>query len=169
MQALIRFFIELCALRRAPQQLPASEALFAVVLAADLVAGLLVGLMAGQGPGTSLLQGLAEIALMLGALQLALRIFKHPRRFLQAATALLGSGALIGLLALIPLSMNPTGSATTDLAALGAVLFLALVVWSLVVTGHILRHTFELTLGQGVAIAVAFEILAVALIGTLLG
>jgi len=168
-QALIRFFVELCALRRTPQQLPASEVLLAVVLAVDLVAGLLVGLMAGQGPGTSLLQGVAEIALMLGALQLALRIVKHPRRFLQAATALLGSGALIGLLALIPLSMNPTGSATTDLAALGAVLFLALVVWSLVVTGHILRHTFDLTLGQGAAIAVAFEILAVALIGSLLG
>lgn len=169
MQALIRFFVELCALGRTPQQLPASEALLGVVLAADLVADLLVGLMAGQGPGTSLLQGAAEIALMLGALQLALRIVKHPGRFLQAATALLGSSALIGLLALIPLSMNPTGSATTDLAALGALLFLALVLWSLVVTGHILRHTFDLTLGQGAAIALAFEILAVALIGSLLG
>lgn len=169
MQALIRFFIELCLLRRTPQQLPASDALFVLMLAADLVAGLLVGIVAGQHWWASLTQGTAELALMLLILWLALSLIKHPGRFLQAATALLGTGALIGVLALVPLAMNPSGTLTSDLAALGAVLFLALVIWSLIITGHILRHTFEITLGQGTAIAVAFEVFSVAMISALLG
>ena len=63
--------------------------------------------------------------------------------------------------------MSPTGTEPTDLAALGAFLLLAIVVWGIVVTGHILRHTFSITLGQGSAIAVAFQIVVVTLVTSL--
>jgi hypothetical protein len=166
-QALIQFFIELCLLRKAPQDLPGSDVLFRLTLAADLVVGVLVGLAAGLSVTTGLLQGGLEIAMMLGALYGALMLTGHPARFQQAATALLGTGALIGIIAVAPLAMNATGTEETDAAALGAVLLLALMVWSVVVTGHILRHTFAITLGQGAAVAVAFELLAIALLGGL--
>ncbi len=169
MQALIIFFVELCALRRAPQDLPASTALFGIMLIADLFAGLLGGLTVGIPWWTSLIQGVVEIALMLAALHAALRLMKMPARFLQAATALLGSGALLGLVAILPLSLNPTGSQETNLAALGAFLLLGLVIWGVVVTGHILRHTFGITLGQGAAVAIAFEIATITLISGLIG
>ena len=161
MQALITFFVELCLLRRPPQDLPASEFLLGIVLVADLLVGMLVGLTAGLSWWVSLLQGMVEILLTLAALYAALTQFKRRARFVQASTAFLGSGALLGLVALLPLSLNPTGSEETDLAALGAFLLLALVVWGILVTGHILRHTFSITLGQGAAVAVAFEILTV--------
>lgn len=118
MQALITFFVELCALRRAPQDLPASEILLGIVLVADLFVGLLVGVTAGISLLMSLIQGAVEISLMLGALHAALSLLKMPARFLQSATALLGSGALLGLAALMPLSLNPTGHQETNLAAL---------------------------------------------------
>ncbi len=169
MQALITFFVELCMLRRAPQDLPASEILFGLVLVADLLVGLLVGLTAGLSFWTSLIQGVAEIAITLAALLLALNLLKLAARFIQSSTALLGSGALLGLLALMPLSLNPTGDQQTDLAALGAFLLLGLVIWGILVTGHILRHTFDITLGQGAAIAVAFEVFTVTLITGLFG
>jgi hypothetical protein len=38
-----------------------------------------------------------------------------------------------------------------------------------VVTGHILRHTFQISLGQGAAIAVAFKVGVVLLIGLAFG
>ncbi|NCA70311.1 MAG: hypothetical protein EOM91_09425 [Sphingobacteriia bacterium] len=167
MKALILFFIELCAMRRGPQDLPAAPLLLALMAIASLLTGLLIGLVAGLPLGSGLTQSLAELALTLGALYAALRLLGRDARFLQAATALLGAGVLIGLLAVVPLSLNPTGSQETDLAALGALMLLALVVWSLVVTGHILRHTFEITLGQGVAVAVAFKISTLILIGSL--
>ncbi|MTW21039.1 hypothetical protein [Allochromatium palmeri] len=167
MQALIKFFVELCLLRRPPQDLPASEMLLGVVLLADLVIGVLVGITAGLSWLTSLLQGLAEILLMLMALYAALTQLKRRPRFLQTATALLGSGAMLGLVAIPPLSLNPTGSQESDLAALGAFLLLGLVIWGILVTGHILRHAFSITLGQGSAIAVAFQIVAVTLVSSL--
>jgi hypothetical protein len=37
-------------------------------------------------------------------------------------------------------------------------LFLALVGWSVLVVGHILRHAFDLSLAQGVVIAIAFDV-----------
>jgi hypothetical protein len=44
-----------------------------------------------------------------------------------------------------------------------------LFVWSVVVTGHILRHTFRISLGQGAAIAVAFKLGMVLVVGALFG
>jgi hypothetical protein len=168
-QALIRFFFELCLLRRAPQDLPASRPLVWTLVGAELLVGLLVGLAAGLHPATSLAQGLAELALTLGALYLALLLVRHPGRFDQAASALLGTGALLGLFAVLPLAMDATGSEETDAAALGAVLLLALLVWSIAVTGHILRHTFGIGLAQGAAIALGFEVFAIATLGALFG
>ena len=169
MQALILFFVELCALRRTPQDLPASEVLLAVVAVASLVVGVLIGLVAGLSIGASFAQTLFELAMTLAALFVALRILRLDARFNQSATALLGSGIVIGAIALIPLSFNPTGSQETDLAALGALLLLVVFVWSVVVAGHILRHTFQITLGQGAAIAVAFKVGVVLLMGIAFG
>nr|WP_207280767.1 hypothetical protein [Thiocystis violacea] len=166
---MITFFVELCLLRRPPQDLPASETLLGLALIADLVVGVMVGMTAGLSWWTSFLQGVAEILLMLAALYVALKQLKRLERFIQSGTALLGSGALLGLVAILPLSLNPTGQQETDLAALGAFLLLGLVIWGIVVTGHILRHTFGITLGQGAAIAVGFQIIAVSLVTSLFG
>jgi len=167
LRALITFFVELCLLRRPPQDLPASKVLLGLTLVSDLVVGLLVGVTAGLPWLTSLLQGVAEILLMMTALYVALTQLKLRARFLQSATALLGSGALLGLVAIPPLSLNPTGSQERDLAALGAFMLLGLVIWGILVTGHILKHTFTITLGQGTAIALAFQIVAVTLVTSL--
>ncbi|WP_295384558.1 hypothetical protein [uncultured Thiodictyon sp.] len=169
MQALIRFFVELCLLRRAPQDLPASDTLLRLALSVDLVAGVLVGLASGLGLGSSVAQGIAELAFQLGLLYAALRLTGHLGRFTQSATALLGSGALFGLLALGPLGLSPTGSEESDAAALGAFLLLGLVVWNLVVIGHIVRHTFGLSLAQGVVVGLAYEVSAIVLIAVLFG
>ena len=169
MLTLITFFLDLCLLRRAPQDLPASDALFWVTLAADLCAGLLVGLASDMGLGLSLIQGATELALLLGLLHIGLYFTGRLGRFTQSATALLGTGALISLIAVLPLALHPTGSEDSDAATLGAVLLLALVVWSIVVTGHIVRHTFNLTLGQGVGVALAVELLTISAMGLLFG
>ena len=47
MSTLIRFFVELCHLRRGPQDLPGASALLGLVLVLHLVSALLVGLAAG--------------------------------------------------------------------------------------------------------------------------
>jgi hypothetical protein len=166
LSVLVRFFFELCLLRRAPQDLPASDALLAVVLVADLAVGTLLGATVGLSPGLALGEGVADVIFSLALLFLALRLLDRPARFRQTATALLGSGTLIGVIAIAPLAVLSTGTEST-LSALAGLVFLAVIAWSILVTGHILRHCFDLRLGQGVVLAVAYHFLAYTLIGGL--
>lgn len=158
MQALITFYFELCLLRRAPQDLPASDALFRLVLLADIAAGVLVGATGGVHPLVSFAQSVLEISLSLALLYGGLRLAGRPARFNQSANALLGTGALIGILALPAVALSGLAG---DAAALGTLLLLGVLCWSILVTAHIVRHTFALSLGQGIAIAVAYQVLAI--------
>lgn len=166
MQALIHLFIELCLLRKGPQDLPGSTALVQALALVYLAVGVVVGLATGQGLWAALAQTLVDLGLLLGLLHLGLQWMGRSARFLQAGAALLGSGAILSLLVLVPLGMAPSGE-DAELSDLGALLFMALLAWSILVTGHILRHTLDLTLVQGALIAVAYNLLAYVLLGAL--
>jgi hypothetical protein len=163
LHALIQFFVALCLLRRAPQDLPASTALLGLVLVADLLAGALLGAVVNMPPLLAFAEGVADLVLSLGFLYLALLLLDRRARFVQTATALLGAGAVLGIVAILPLSLLPQGP-PGEQSPLAGLLFLILIVWSLLVSGHILRHSFDLRLGQGVVIAVAYNLLAYILI-----
>jgi len=150
LNALVTYFVNLCLLRATPQQLPDSGALFGVVLVFNALVGTLLMSTTALGFGGGLAESLFELLLMLGALHIALKMYGHPGRFSQSATAIMGSGALMSLLALPLLS----GGAPLDDGAI--LLLLGLMVWSVVIMGHILRHTFDLTKGQGVVVAALY-------------
>lgn len=169
MLAIVHFFIDLTLLRRAPQDLPASQALLGVVVLAALCASLLLSGSAGVGIGLGLLQAVLDLALMLGALYVALNWLKRAPRFLQTGTALVGADTLIGLLALLPLGLVGATAEDSSAFALGALLFLGLVVWSVLVAGHILRHAVGVSLLQGAGIAIGYKLLALMLIGAITG
>lgn len=158
MLAVLYFFIDLALLRRAPQDLPASSVLFGIVLAVGLVGGVLLAVTAGSPPLLALLQGFLDLALMLAALYLALNLTKHPGRFLQTATALVGAETLVGVLALVPVGLAATASEESAEILLAGLLFLALVAWSVLITAHILRHAFAISLPIGAAIAIGFDL-----------
>jgi hypothetical protein len=160
--ALTRFFIDLCLLRRAPQDLPASNVLLGLTLGADLLVGLMITIATGLSVPSGLVQALADILVMLVLLRMALVLTRRSERFVQTATALLGSGAVIGLLAILPVGLVAGGEQTGQ-SELAAMLFLVLLVWSILVTGHILRHAFDIKLGQGAAIAIIYNLLAYSL------
>lgn len=166
MQALIQFFIELCLLRRAPQDLPASVILVRFLILVYLGVGVLLGAATGQGLWEALAQTLVDAALLVGLLYGGLRWLGRRARFEQSASALLGSGAVLNLLVLVPLGLA-SGGGDSQLTGVAAVLFLALLAWSLVVMGHILRHTLDLPLVQGALIAIAYNLLAYSLLGAL--
>ena len=106
---------------------------------------------------------------MLALLYGGLRFAGHPARFNQSANALLGTGALIGILALPAVALSALEGGETDAATLGTLLLLGLLCWSILVTGHIVRHTFALSLGQGIGIAVAYQFLAIVTMDLLFG
>lgn len=163
---LIEFFIQLCLLRRAPQDLPVSSALLGLALIADLAVGTVLGAVVALSPMLTLAEGLVDVLFTLGLLYLALQLLDRLPRFHQTATALLGAGALLGLLAIVPLSFMSSGQ-PSEQSALAGLLFLALLAWSILVMGHILRHSFDLRLGQGVVVAIAYNLLSFFLISVI--
>jgi hypothetical protein len=166
---LFQFFVDLCLLRRNPQDLPASTALFGVILVVALFAGLLLALTAGAGFGQAFAQSVLDLLLLLGVLHVALKATDKQARYVQTATALLGADALIGVIALVPVSlaMPVEGSEPGANTLLAGLMFIALVVWSVLVVGHILRHAFDLPLAQAVVIAVAFDVLSFVVLSSL--
>jgi hypothetical protein len=166
LRSLIYFFFELCLLRKAPQDLPASSALLAVTLVADMLSAVLLAHAAGISPVLGLAQSLVDVVLMLSLLYGGLSWARHPARFTQAATALLGSGALLGIFAIVPLELFPVDTQSQG-SPVGALLFIGIIGWSVLVIGHIVRHAFALRLTQGVAISVAYNLLVYWLVGIL--
>lgn len=155
MKVLLNYFVDLCLLRAAPQDLPDSSALVGLAFIANVLVGALLIVGARMGPMLSFLESLLEVALMLLVLRTGLTLRRRQARFDQTATAVMGSSSLIGLVALPLLNL---GTGEGEGSALGAILLLGLIVWSMVVLGHIIRHAFDLLLGQGIIIGVLYTL-----------
>ena len=160
---LIRLFIDICLLRAAPQDVPVAPVLLWLTLGTYLVTGLLA-----LGPGEGLVRAGSMVAVdtvtLLVLLAASLRLRGHPARFGQAATALLGTGTLFGVLLLPVLMLGGTGETTANLAF---PLWLGLFLWGLVVTAHILRHALDLPIAGGMLVAVLYFAVSMTLIEAL--
>lgn len=156
--ALFNFFLDLCLFRTRPQDLPASPVLLAFL--AGIAVLLNLALIGGHasGPLAALGEAVTEVAVMLGVLYLALERMGHPGRFVQTASALLGSGIVLGTFAL-PLSGLDPGD-----AVLAQVAILA---WSILVMGHILRHAFDTGLAAASLIALGYTLFSYSLLAIL--
>lgn len=165
--ALIHFFIDLCLLRRAPQDLPASRILLGLMIVLGLGASTLLSVTAGARVGLALSRAALDFALALSVLAAALRWTGKAARFIQTATALLGADILLGLLALLPLTLA-NAAATAAGVLFAAALYLALLLWSILVAAHILRHAFAIHLMWAAFAVVVYEFIAFVLISDLL-
>lgn len=167
MKRLIRYFVDLSLLRALPQDLPAVPFLLWLVIPLNLVVGVayIGGSLGGFDRG--LFVALLDVAMSLMWIWLLLAFKGHPRRFMQAATALLGSGALVGLVG-IPLQvLAGDGSDPSTLAHLAGTLLLLVLFWSLIVVAHILRHTLEIGMGLGFALALTYWLLIAVIVGSI--
>jgi hypothetical protein len=156
--ALLSYFVHLCLLRSTPQQLPASSVLFGLSLVANLLAGVLLVASARADLMMALEEGLADSLMLLAMLWVALRLQGHGGRFLQTATALLGASAVLALVAipLLPIAAAQDGSRL--LGELASILLLVVLVWNMIVFGHIFRHSFNVSLALGIGLAVAYTV-----------
>ncbi|MDZ7751100.1 MAG: hypothetical protein U5S82_05415 [Gammaproteobacteria bacterium] len=155
MLTLIHTFWALCLLRLGPEDLPASDFLLYLMLGLHAVAVVLISL-AVYPLGTALLAGITGTLVLAGLTLAVLQIHKLAGRFHQTLTALAGSGALLTFIALVPnwwfyaARESGAGWGTPTL-----LLFLILI-WSVVVTAHILRRALSTHFFLGLVIAVVF-------------
>ncbi len=155
MKALINYFFDLCLLRVNPQDLPASQALLSITFICNVLVGLLLIGDVRPHPIAALFESFLGATLLLGTLWLMLSLRKMRGRFTQSATALMGSGLLLSLIALPLLVLADNSQNEPNLAG---VLLLLLVMWSLIVLGHIVRHTFTLPLSSAIGVSLLYTI-----------
>lgn len=152
---LVKLFFDLCLLRAKPQDIPASRGLLGVTLAVYTTVSLILASV--QLPAQrALLYALADVVILAVLTHLVLLVRRFPERFTQTLTALAGSGAVLGVI-------------TWPLAHIQqpSLLVLILVIWSISVTAHILRHALSLSLTLGIVISLGYLIVTLTIVGAL--
>lgn len=163
MQQLLKVFVAICLLRAGPQHLPASRFLLGLALAAHVLLGLAFALFT-LPLAQALLAAVIGTALLLGVVQALLLVHRKSQRVQQTATALAGSEFLLGLLALPPtLWFHAVQGNSARIVP--SLLSLLLIVWSVVVTVHILRHALKVSQGIALLFALGYTILAYSVMG----
>jgi len=157
---LFRAFLDICLFRRGPQDLPGSTFLLYLTLATHTLSGFLLSL-ASHPAGTAALAGVTATGLLVLLTASLLYTNGLGVRVGQTLSALAGTGTLIGVLALVPTYWVLAAQARNDGLAVPVMILLTLIVWSLVVMGHIIRHALSTRMFVGIVVAVVFYWIAV--------
>ncbi|MDX1811908.1 MAG: hypothetical protein R3240_08175 [Gammaproteobacteria bacterium] len=155
----LKFFVELCLLKAAPQDAPSSRSALYVTVVSYFAIGTLITLHT-QTLLAATITALIETGLMIFLTNLILWARKTPERFTQSITSLMGAGTLIGLIA-IPVLNLVTGVGSEE--AIASVLWITLIVWQTLVIGHILRHTMDIPLIAGIGVALIYMYMSFAI------
>ena len=147
----------LCRLRGNPADLPHSIALLILAAAFNIMLALL-DLMQRDNTLQLLMQSNIALIAQMTAIALVLASVKKIDRFVKTATALFTTGIILSLfhLGLINLAkvLPPQGM---SIILVGTV---ALLVWSLLITSHILRCAMEIAFAFSLFIAIGLVILS---------
>jgi hypothetical protein len=163
MQSLIGLFIDILLHRKGPQDVPAAPPVLGFVLVAYLATGGIVLWPSATGMPMVIAQLAVDLAIMLLIIGGLLAATGRRDRLRQTLAALFGTGALLSVAAL-PFVWMAAGAFVEGAPAPGAELpallstmaLFSLLLASLLVTGHILRHALDWSYAAGVLAAVAY-------------
>ena len=156
----------MCLLRRGPQSLPVNHLFLGITLFINLIlsaalnrnARLLTSELAASDSYTQM-NFLGELGMVIVATIVfaalifgLLRIFNYQARFYQTLFALFGTGVIFGGLMLVATAVSSSSP------FLWMLTFVAIAIWSLVVSGNILAIAMETTLFRGVLAFIAIGI-----------
>lgn len=155
-------FIDIALHRRGPEDLPASQFLLGLVLLAYLVVSALT-LTVISATRTHVILVLLELVADLGVVFLLLQFFQKGTRFLQTATALVGTGVVLGVIYIPLLHWDELLAAPPTELTTPRFLILLLFIWSLDVAGFILSRALGKPYIVGVSIVIVYELASMAL------
>ena len=150
----VRPFIEVCTLKRRPQDLPASTLLLGITLATHTLASILLSTVTLEF-WKALMAGIVDTLLVVVLSASLLYLCRLGARIPQTVTAMTGTGTIITLVA-IPLFSWSQNAQQGDGSPFAALLVLGVIAWSLAVSGHILRHALSVPYFLGIFIAFGF-------------
>lgn len=152
----LRIFLDIVLWRRGPQDLPASRLLVWLTLAAYLAVSVLQLALLEEPVTTWFFFLVVDPALLMGWVWLVVKLFGHPERYVQTVSAVLGTGALLGLVVYLPLQFLLPPSAQGQAAPLAQAVGLALVLLFALVTGRIIKLATDSSLFTGIGVALTY-------------
>lgn len=160
MRYYLNLFTRILLLRSAPAEVPASPALFWLVFLLLLGLAMVRGVISGLSPLENLTFNVVNFGSLLVFVYILLYLVRRPQRFQQTVSAIFGVSVVFYLLDfpaywLIVSEVLPLGHV---LVTLSAFYLFVLLVYSVVVTGHILRHAMEVSTVIGVLLALGYYV-----------
>jgi hypothetical protein len=162
LRALARLYFDIAIGRRGPQDVPAVTILLPLSAAAYVVLSLVIGeVVPSLRPGW-LLAVLVDTAFLAFWYWVLLFLMQRRDRYLQTASALFGMQTVLAAPSICALWMSTQyltegqmAHAPSGLVALAALLSVAVGVWTLLATSHIVRAATERSLGLCLILALA--------------
>lgn len=160
MLALLEAFFQIATRRRGPEDLPDSQFLLCLCLAAYVLAQVPVVAVLYGWTGAAMAAVLADAALLALFFWVMLKLTRRMGRYRRTLTALLGTGALLAL-AQAPLVFFSKLASSTGQAPVGPTVGLLVVLfWSIIVQAHIASRALSSNFGVGLAVALVYFVLS---------
>jgi hypothetical protein len=168
-QQFLRIFLDIVLWRRGPQDLPVSGLLLWVTVAAYIAVSAVQLALLGETVATWLFFVVVDPLLLAAWVWLVLRLYGRRERYLQTASAVFGTGALLGIGLYLPLQLIVTGLGQDPSSSLAQLFALLLVVAFALVTGRIIKLATDSNLFTGIAVALTYFLVINFLVGVLRG
>jgi hypothetical protein len=155
----LKVFLDIVLWRRGPQDLPASPLLLGLSAVAYVVVSVVQLALLDEPAAAWIVFVALDPLLLVAGTWLLLRLFDRRERFVQTATAVLGAGALLGVLLFLPVQWLLATLAVRPESTAAGLVALALVIVFALVTGRILKLATDSNLFTGVALALTYFLL----------
>jgi hypothetical protein len=162
MFAILSAWFDLCLLRRAPQDMPASGLLLTIAIICYTATSALANLL-GWGRIQAIPVALLDVSLLLAFVFVLLYLQGKLARVMQTLSALYGAGTLVGL-ATIPLLLP--GWQSGEVPVVAQFFMVALFGWNLVIVAHIMRHAMSSSFATGIAVSVLYSLVSMQVVIT---
>ena len=169
LQQFLRIFLDIVLWRKGPQDLPASTLLVWLTLAAYVAVSAVQLALLGEGGFVWFFFLVVDPLLLAAWVWLVLRVFGRLERYPQALSAVFGTGAMLGLVAYLPLQMLVTGLGFAPTSGVAQAVSLLLVVVFALVTGRIVKLATDSSLFTGIAVALTYFFVINTLVGVVIG
>ena len=148
-------FLDICLLRKGPQDLPKSTVLLVLSLFVYTLIDVLLTVQSRPFEH-ALMVSLVDVGFLLLVTSLILKQHQKLDRWHQTMTALFGTGVILGIF-IFPLVFGGVQNQYEAwLQQIIVVLFLIMVIWNVAVLAHIVRHAISTSMGIGIMIAILY-------------
>jgi len=148
---LFKTLIEIILLRKGPEALPHSTVLLLIVAGTWIVVGVGGAIAVDAYTGQSLMADLILTSFGFGLYAVVVKVFEKSDRLLRALTAILGCGAIFGIALFAGRYILTTVLALDETPLFSELILL----WSILVEGHIIARTIDRQWVIGFLIALA--------------